>query len=261
MQNFTVTAIPAFKDNYIWLIADPVTRKALVVDPGAAAPVLDYLADHQLQLQAILITHHHADHSGGVLELKKQLGKQVIVYAPKKESKKIAYFDVEVGEGDRIVYDFCQFTVIEIPGHTLGHIAYVGEQKIFCGDTLFSVGCGRVFEGTPRQMLNSLHKIAALDDEMQLFCGHEYTQNNILFALQVEPNNIALHQYAEEVSQVRSANRPTLPTRLGLEKAINPFLRCFAAEIKQTIIARASHIDITNEVNVFSYLREWKNNF
>lgn len=222
MPELTVTAIPAFTDNYIWLISSG-GKQCAVVDPGDAAPVKNALKKAGLTLEYILITHHHWDHTGGVAELADATGAKV--FGP--HDPRIPDQDASYGEGETIELPLLglTFKVIEIPGHTSSHIAFYGHGRLFCGDTLFSVGCGRLFEGTPAQMQVSLDKIAELPPATQVFCAHEYTQSNCEFALAVEPDNEQLQQRTRQVEATRAAGHITLPSELGQELAINPFLR------------------------------------
>ena len=253
---FQVHPVRAFKDNYIWVLRSG--RHAAVVDPGDARPVLDYLDAEGLQLTAILATHHHADHVGGVAGLLAKF--DVPVYGPKSEP--IETLTHKVSGGDRVdVPDIhASFTVYDIPGHTRAHVAYYGEKSLFCGDTLFACGCGRVFEGTPEQLYASLQKLAALPDDTLVYCGHEYTLANIVFAKAVEPANPALSDRERAEAAVRAQGRPTLPSTLGREKATNPFLRCaepaVIASANKYLGSRAS-----TPVQVFAALRDWKNRF
>lgn len=251
-----VVPISAFKDNYIWSLTDG--RRAAIVDPGDAEPVLDYLAREGLELAAILATHHHADHVGGVAELRR--GRDIPVYGPKNEP--ISTLTHPVAGGDRVAIPAlgAAFEVIDVPGHTRAHIAYYGSKLLFCGDTLFACGCGRVFEGTPAQLHASLARLAALPEDTLVYCGHEYTLSNIRFALAVEPNNASLAERERIEAQVRKANRPTVPSTIGREKATNPFLRCGKAEVIEAA-ARHSGTRPAGPVEVFTAIREWKNGF
>jgi hydroxyacylglutathione hydrolase len=249
-----VIPLRAFKDNYVWTLRNE--RCAAVVDPGEAQPVLDYLAREKLDLAAILVTHHHADHVGGVAELKSAF--EVPVFGPRGEPIETLTRAVSGGDSVEIPQLGVGFEVIDIPGHTRAHIAYYGANMLFCGDTLFACGCGRVFEGTPEQMYASLAKLAALPDDTLVYAGHEYTLANIGFAKAVEPDNHALVAREEADRQLRAAGKPTLPSTIGREKATNPFLRCLqpavVASANKYLGARAS-----SPVGVFSALRQWKN--
>jgi len=249
-----VVPLPAFTDNYIWTLRD--ARSAAVVDPGDARPVLDYLAREGLALAAILATHHHPDHVGGIAEL--VAAHEAPVFGPKGEP--IPALTHPVGEGDsaEIPALGATFSVLEIPGHTRAHVAYYGLGSLFCGDTLFACGCGRVFEGTPAQMLASLQKLAALPDATKVYCGHEYTLANIRFARAVEPGNALLAAREARAQALRDAGKPTLPSTLGEERATNPFLRCAEPAVVESankyLGARAA-----DPVRVFAAIREWKN--
>jgi hydroxyacylglutathione hydrolase len=251
--------VPAFNDNYIWILHDGA--RALVVDPGEAPGVTEYLRQHQLVLDTILITHHHGDHTGGVAALRKASGARVIgpVGEPMPEPLQ------RVGDGEVVDALGLRFEVMSVPGHTLGHIAYYcaamdGAPLLFCGDTLFSAGCGRLFEGTPAQMLHSLSRLAALPESTRVCCTHEYTLANLRFALAVEPGNAALVEYAQRCQQLRAQQQPTLPSAIGLERRINPFLR---AEVPAVMAAAQAHDPACGPgaTEVFATLREWKNVF
>jgi hydroxyacylglutathione hydrolase len=251
--------LPAFQDNYLWLLHDG--QRALVVDPGDADPVRNFLAGRGLQLEAILVTHHHADHIGGLDALRDATGARV--FGPARE--RIPPPLQSLTEGDRIQALGLTFQVFDVPGHTAGHIAYFCEEVdgaplLFCGDTLFSGGCGRLFEGTPAQMLDSLGKLAALPAGTRVCCTHEYTLSNLKFATTVEPDNVQLEQYRQQCEQRRSRGDPTLPSTIGLERSINPFLRTGVPAV-----ARAAHdhdgADEADPVAVFAALRQWKNGF
>ena len=260
---FEVVPVSAFKDNYVWTLRD--ARHAAVVDPGDARPVLDYLAREKLDLCAILATHHHADHVGGVAQLLEE--KRVPVYGPRKEP--IPTLTHPVSEGDSVTIPElgASFSVLDIPGHTRAHIAYYGAGALFCGDTLFACGCGRVFEGTPEQMLASLDKLRALPDDTKVYCGHEYTLANIGFARAVEPKNGLLEEREDKARKLRDAGRPTLPSTLGEEKATNPFLRCREPAVVESankyLGARVpgGGTRAAAPAQVFAAIREWKNRF
>jgi len=249
----TVTAVHAFTDNYIWLLH--AAGRAIVVDPGDAAPVLAALAEHGLTLQALLITHHHADHVGGVAELKRHFP-GLTVYGPAGS----AGVTDPVMEGSELTLFGQPFEVLEVPGHTLDHIAYIGNGRLFCGDTLFGAGCGRMFEGTAPQFHHSLQKLAALPDETLVYPAHEYTLSNLRFARAVEPGNPALAERERRDQASRDADRPTLPSTLAQERATNPFLRVDEAEVRASCRREAGR-ELAEAAERFALLREWKNRF
>ncbi|MCK6262611.1 hydroxyacylglutathione hydrolase [Vibrio sp. ZSDE26] len=249
-----IKSIPAFNDNYIWLIENSDGR-CVVVDPGDAKPVLEYLSKHDLTLNAILITHHHHDHIGGVPELVHQFP-NIDVVGP--EAEPIPTLTHPVSDGSQLELFGEVFTVIGIEGHTLGHIGYYGNGHLFCGDTLFSAGCGRVFEGTYSQMFDALTTLASLPDETKVYCAHEYTSSNVSFALAIEPESEPLRQYRDDVNRMRAQDLPTLPTTIKQEKRINPFLRCEEPNVIKSVTNRTQNLD---PLSVFTALREWKNEF
>lgn len=266
-----LVALPAFTDNYIWMLHDG--SRAVVVDPGVADPVMQALQEQGLQLAGILVTHHHGDHIGGVDALRPLLQGPVI--GPKAE--RTTACDQLVGDGDHVSLLGLDLRVIDVPGHTLGHIAYHCEHAggvrsdntpaaeaetsgvLFCGDTLFSAGCGRVFEGTMPQMKASLDRLGALPADTRVCCAHEYTLSNLRFALAVEPGNRALQRHAEHCKALRASQRPTLPSSIALERSINPFLRCGEPEV--VAAAQAHGAADTTPVGVFAALRKWKDSF
>ena len=251
---FTVVPVPAFNDNYLWVLRHG--RNAVLVDPGDAAPIRDYLAREALTLAAILITHHHADHIGGLAEL----AANVPVYGPRDE--RIGGITRYVVQGNQVSLPEldAKLDVIEVPGHTRSHIAYYGASSLFCGDTLFACGCGRLFEGSAQQMSASLAKITALPDDTRVYCAHEYTLSNIRFARAVEPGNAALAAREARDTATRQQNKPTVPFTLAEEKASNPFLRCDQPEVIASAMRHAG-AKLNNPVEVFAAVREWKNNF
>tara|TARA_B100000700_G_C15018565_1_gene844536 strand:- start:1105 stop:1872 length:768 start_codon:yes stop_codon:yes gene_type:complete len=252
-----IFAIPAFTDNYIWALRKE--KQLVVVDPGDPNAVQDILLKENLDLIAILITHWHPDHTGGLLELSKE--KAIPVYGPK--GGHIEGITNELGENDQITILGNTFKVFETPGHTLDHISYFSDQEnpiLFCGDTLFSGGCGRLFEGTPTQMYNSLSKFSSLPEETKVFCTHEYTLSNLNFAVEVEPTNKELLKYYEEVSNKRNNNEITLPSNIKLEKNINPFLRSSESSIKKSAEKYSSKSNLDN-IETLSVIRSWKDNF
>ena len=251
-------AIPAFNDNYLWLLHDG--KQALVVDPGDATPVMRTLADNHLKLSAILVTHHHADHTGGVAELRSTMHAKV--YGPASENIPRPY--APLTERDSVAALGLNFEVIDVPGHTAGHIAYFcsnvnGKPLLFCGDTLFSGGCGRLFEGTPAQMLKSLDKLAALPANTVVCCTHEYTLSNLRFAVAVDPANTELADYQASCISLREQNKPTLPTSIAQELLINPFLRTR----QPSLMTAARHFDAAarDDIAVFAAIRQLKNQF
>ncbi|OUS10288.1 hydroxyacylglutathione hydrolase [Gammaproteobacteria bacterium 54_18_T64] len=256
-----IHTIPAFQDNYLWLFHLSGERAAFVVDPGDALPVLKCLEQHDLELAGILITHHHPDHTGGIKALLTQY--DVPVYGP--DSANIPQITQQLGEGDNITLAGTNFSVLEIPGHTLDHIAYHaapngGNPLVFCGDTLFSAGCGRLFEGSPQQMYQSLQKLAALPDATQIYCAHEYTLSNLAFATAVEPDSQALKEKIVADTQKREQGLPTIPTTLGIERETNPFLRCHLPPVAQAATQHGAR-QLQSPIEVLQEIRLWKDNF
>ena len=254
-----IDALPAFSDNYIWLLQDLKQRRCAVVDPGDAAPVEAWLAANPgWQLSDILITHHHFDHVGGIERLKAATGARVMGPA----NEKIPGRDLALRDGDQAEVLGQRFDIYEVPGHTLGHIAYIQPEQhwLFCGDTLFSAGCGRLFEGTPQQMLASLDRLAALPDDTRVCCTHEYTLSNLRFARAVDPDNADLQAHEQHCQSLRERNLPTLPSSIGLEKQINPFLRVRAPALSEAARRHAPETP-SDALGVFTTLRAWKNVF
>ncbi len=255
-----VHPIHAFNDNYIWIIHNK--HHAVVVDPGDALPVLRYLDDNNLKLIAILITHHHNDHVGGNAALLEKF--PVPVYGPANEL--IATLTHHLSEGEKVQLDklSLSLSVLEVPGHTAGHIAYHGSinenSVLFCGDTLFVCGCGRIFEGTAPQMYASLQKLANLPDETLVYCTHEYTLSNISFSRTVDPKNTILEELEIKMQDLRHRGIPTLPSSISTEKINNPFLRCDQPAIISSV---SNHVNqtLSEPVEVFAALRQWKNTF
>ncbi|NNG25830.1 hydroxyacylglutathione hydrolase [Telluria aromaticivorans] len=259
--DLSVLTVPAFNDNYLWIIHDG--SHAAVVDPGDAGPVREALAAHKLSLTAILLTHHHADHIGGVPSLLAEW--RVPVYGPRNDG--IAFVSEALGEGDhvRIAGLDLELDVLEVPGHTLGHIAYVrrasGANWLFCGDTLFAGGCGRLFEGTPAQMAGSLAKLAALPDDTLVYCAHEYTVANLKFAQVVEPDNQGLALRMRDAAEKRGTRLPTVPSTIGLERGTNPFLRYTEPGVVRSLVDAGRLATDASPLQAFAALREWKNTF
>lgn len=252
-----VLHVRAFKDNYIWLIRADAHDQVAIVDPGDAAPVLAYLEQARASPAAILCTHHHADHVGGVETIVARFS--VPVYGPGTE--RINGITHPVAGGARVTLTpLGEFKVLDIPGHTAGHIAYAGGGMLFCGDTLFSAGCGRLFEGTAEQMYASLAKLASLAPTTKIYCGHEYTIANLRFALAVEPENADARAHLAWAEAQRARGEPTLPSTIELERRINPFLRASVAAVRNAAETHAGHA-LTSPISVFAALRRWKDGF
>jgi hydroxyacylglutathione hydrolase len=258
MRKLSVLTVPAFKDNYLWIIHDGLN--AVVVDPGDATVIRSALTAHQLTLVAILLTHHHHDHVGGVSELVKD--HSVPVFGPSEET--IVGVSHTLTDASIITISelALHFRVISVPGHTKGHIAYHAPDQdwLFCGDTLFAGGCGRLFEGSPQQMATSLSKLAALPDKTQVYCAHEYTLSNLSFALVIEQDNRDLIHRISREQMKRDCGQYTVPSTIAIEKKTNPFLRCSETSVIESL-RLANRLQGTDPVSVFAALREWKNNF
>ena len=259
-RTLDVLTVPAFNDNYLWLIHDGVN--AAVVDPGDAQPILAALKAHGLTLTAILLTHHHADHIGGVPALLQQY--EVPVFGPRNDGIRAVTRPLSEDNVVDVPGLDLQLTVLEVPGHTLGHIAYVRagqEPWLFCGDTMFAGGCGRLFEGSPSQMVDSLNKLAALPADTKVFCAHEYTLSNLRFASAVDPGNAALAARVEAETAKRAKGIPTVPSTVGMERNTNPFLRYAEPQIAAQLVAAGKLQGGEAPVAVFAALRQWKNTF
>ncbi|MDH2291305.1 hydroxyacylglutathione hydrolase [Cobetia marina] len=260
----SVTPIAAFQDNYIWLIQSDDSDTVAVVDPGDATPVIEVLETRGLTLDTILITHHHQDHTGGLPELIKRYRPRVV--GPHNPA--IEGIDVRVADGDSVRVQGRLFDVLEVPGHTLDHIAFVSAGMpglLFCGDTLFSAGCGRLFEGTPEQMHQSLTRLASLPEDTLVFPAHEYTLANLAFSRAAEPDNTQRDQVIAECERARETGRPTLPSRIARERQINPFLRSDDPTLQQRLLQQgrltASEDQPLTSLAAFTALRQWKDSF
>ena len=251
----SVEPIKAYTDNYIWLVS--TNEGSIVVDPGESKEILNLIDTNEIDLKGVLITHHHYDHTNGLLDLTNKINLEV--YGPKK----IDGINNIVKESDKFSLIGIDFEVIEIPGHTLDHLAFYSSNNkdpiLFCGDTLFAGGCGRVFEGTFEQMFKSLKKISNYPKETKIFCGHEYTLSNLNFALEVDEDNNQLADEYINVKKLISSDIPSLPTNLNKELKVNPFLRCNEINIKNKVIDKFDIID--DELEIFTALRKWKDNF
>lgn len=252
----TVHPLPAFTDNYIWALRRG--DEVIVVDPGDGAVVQTFLDAGALRLAAIVITHHHPDHTGGIALLRGHW--DVPVYGPRAEHDRIRDLTELLDDGDHVELFGERYEVIAVPGHTLGHIALYGAGRLFCGDTLFSAGCGRLFEGTPAQMHRSLQKLAALPPDTAVYCTHEYTQANLAFANAVEPDNDDLQARINEVRHLRDSAQPSLPSTIDLERRHNPFLRCEEPAVRAAAQRHAGR-ELADATAVFAELRSWKDGF
>ncbi|CAG9297359.1 hydroxyacylglutathione hydrolase [Celerinatantimonas diazotrophica] len=254
-----VITIPAFDDNYIWLLHQPNETACAVVDPGEAGPVIERLQALDLQLKYILLTHHHMDHIGGVKKLK--------AYAPECQviagaNIKLPFNATRVNDGDVVSLDElnCSLKVMATPGHTISHVVYYTDEMLFCGDTLFNCGCGRLFEGSVEQMLESLSNIAKLNSETQVYAAHEYTMANLKFALTIEPHNPLLQQYQTNMLKQRAQGLPTVPFSLASQKKLNPFMRCHEISLQQAL-SHLLQINCSTEMTTFTQLRAYKDRF
>ncbi|AGH82157.1 hydroxyacylglutathione hydrolase [Psychromonas sp. CNPT3] len=253
-----VITIKAFNDNYIWLIKDSQSQRCILVDPGDAQPVLEILEQQNLSVDAILVTHAHQDHIGGISELLAHFNKEIPIYSkdklfsssePVEEGKTLCFFEQRLS-----------LKVMFVPGHTLDHVAYYNDSSLFCGDTLFSAGCGRVMEGTHQQMFTSLARISQLKDTTKVYCAHEYTQQNLIFALHLEPKNRALRAHMQKVAKLRQQGLASVPTTLALEKTLNPFLRCSDTGLKNALQNKLCD-EIHDALHCFTKLRQYKDVF
>ncbi len=256
MAQLEIHQVAVLNDNYVYLAHDASSGATAIVDPAVVGPVLDAAAQKGWTITHVLNTHHHGDHTGGNLEIKEHTGCTII--GPRADSDRIPGIDVQLGDGDSFKMGNAMAKVFDVPGHTRGHIAFWFEDSdaLFCGDTLFALGCGRLFEGTPQQMWSSLSKLKDLPAETRVFCAHEYTQSNARFALSVEPDNAALVARAAEIDEKRSQGLPTVPSTMQMERDTNPFLRPDSADLQRTIGLMDSDI-----VSVFAETRRLKDNF
>lgn len=254
MTDLTVTLVPCLRDNYAYLIVDRDAELCAAVDPSEPEPVRRALAEAGVKLTHILNTHHHWDHTGGNLALKEEFGATVV--GPAKDRARIPAIDEGVSEAAPWRFGSREVSILEIPAHTSGHIAFVFDGFAFTGDTLFAMGCGRLFEGDPPTMWASLSKLMRLPDDTQIYCGHEYTLNNGRFAMTLEPGNDALAARLKDVEAARAQNEATIPTNMGLEKKTNPFLRPSSSEIRRTL-----NMEHASDVDVFGEMRRRKDSF
>lgn len=256
--NYQVYRINAFDDNYLWALVN--NGKCAIVDPGDAAPVRQFLDKNQFELTDILVTHHHNDHVGGIAQLAESFP-HVKIFGP--NTKRFAMVTEPCEQSDRVTLNNgIELNVLELHGHTIDHIGYYDKHSAFVGDTLFSVGCGRLFEGSPQQMFDAHNKLVALGEDINIYCAHEYTLANIEFALSAEPDNAELHQYKREVERLRATDKASIPTTIKQQLAVNPFLRLAQTSIHQQVIAQfdLSQSSLT-PLECFTYLRKWKDKF
>lgn len=256
MLELQIKQIATRNDNYVYLIREPEQNRVAVIDPSDYEPVKETLEELGWQLTDILNTHHHNDHTGGNIELKQRYG--CTITGPRADHDRVAGIDVDVGDGDKVFLGNTNAEVLDTPGHTRGHIAFwfPDSHALFCGDTLFVLGCGRTFEGTAEQMWASLQKLRNLPDKTRVFCAHEYTQANAKFAVTIEPTNVNLVRRVEDIDNLRAQGQPTVPSILEDEKSCNPFLRCDVPEV-----ASAVSLSADSPVSVFAKLRSMKDNF
>ncbi len=252
----TITPVPVFNDNYVWILGESGIRAVIAVDPGDAHPVCAFVEDHDLGLEAILVTHHHGDHVGGVEDLAARF--DCPVYGPAMED--IDGLNRPVGGGDAVSFADIELEVYEVPGHTRGHVAYFGSGLLFCGDTLFAGGCGRIFEGTPEMMFRSLSVLAQLPPKTLVYCAHEYTAANLRFARAVEPANAALRERQKKTALTLAAGQPTVPSNLELELDTNPFLRCDHPDVVNAA-SRHAGSQLEPGVDTFAEIRKWKDGY
>ncbi|MEY3182480.1 MAG: hypothetical protein RLZ35_465 [Pseudomonadota bacterium] len=267
-MSYKMIAIPAFNDNYIWLYMNEESNTGIVVDPGDGMAALGTVVSYNVSISAVFITHHHRDHIGGIYSLlhwlcceDDSLLHEIPVYGPKREW--IPRVSHQLSDTETLsIPHFPLFEILEIPGHTRGHIGYYNREKgiLFCGDTLFGGGCGRIFEGTPEILFKSLQKINQLPPETLIYCAHEYTEKNLAFALSIEPNNLALQERYSQVCALRKKNEPTVPSTLALEQQTNPFLRTNAKEVVEKVSTQLGKKDLS-PVEIFATLRAWKDDF
>jgi len=257
-MSIDIIPVPALHDNYIWTLVNRNNKHAVCIDPGDAEPVFALLKREKLILSALLITHHHWDHTNGIKALLNHY--PVPVYGPQKEP--IASLTQPLLENEQITLKKLDLTltVLEIPGHTKGHIAFYNQDSVFCGDTLFAAGCGRLFEGTAEQMYQSLMKLSQLPDNTKIYCAHEYTQANLRFAETVEPDNPDIQARLKEVQQLRQKQQITLPSQLAVERLTNPFLRCHTASVRAAA-EQFTQQTLASPIAVFAAIRHWKDQF
>lgn len=251
-----IVPLSAFKDNYIWALVD--SRQALVVDPGEAAPVRHFLSSADLTLAGVLLTHHHADHIGGVSDL--LASHDVPVFGPRDFRMPMVSHHVAEGAAFAVPGFPAEFQVLAVPGHTESHIAYLGDKTLWCGDTLFSGGCGRLLGGTAPQLFASLSRLAELADDTAIYCAHEYTLSNLRFALAVEPHNRVIQERLRKCEVARERGEPTVPSQVGDELEFNPFLRCRLPQVRAAAEAHSGR-ELATPLDVFTTLRQWKDGF